>query len=327
MNKNFYTEKNLSNDIYKNKNLYTDENLSNDNYTNKNSSNDVYKKNLSYDIYHKKNLSPDTYNGESNPNNKDAPRKSCMKNKNNNKGSTTGKKVRFQKITIRQECINQDPNQEHNQEHSQENNQDDNQGRNQETNNEHNQKNITKTNKKRNRNKNRKNKITEVTLMYANVNGIKEKVNSLEQNASACGAHMVLVTETKQIPPKLQEYDKWKSKERKEGAGGGVGICARKDIASKITRTENLEDDEQDIVWVEMSQTKNKKLHIGCYYGKQENDKVDTLDKEYQQLDTQLATIISKGEAILTGDYNAKLEVNEDDYQQEESKSGNRLKN
>ena len=321
--KNLHKEKNLSSDIYTNKNLYKDKNLSNDIYTKKNSSKDVYNiKNLSYDIYHKKNLSPDTYNEESSPNNKEAPKRSCMKNKNSVKGSTTGKKVRFENITNRQEYINQDPSQEY----SQENNQDHNQEHYQETNKEHNQDNKTKTNKKRNRNINRKNKITEVTLMYANVNGIKEKVNSLQQNASACGAHIVLVTETKQIPPKLQEYDKWKSRERKERAGGGVGICARKDIASKITKIENMEDDEQDIVWVEMSQTKNKKLHIGCYYGKQENDKVDTLDKEYQQLDTQLSTIIPKGEAVLTGDFNAKLGINEDNYQQECSKGGNRLK-
>ena len=71
-----------------------------------------------------------------------------------------------------------------------------------------------------------------------------------------------------------------------------------------------------------MSQTKNKKIHIGCYYGKQENEKVDILDKEYQQLDTQLSNIIKKGEAVLTGDFNAKLEMKEGEYQQECSKQG-----
>ena len=37
-----------------------------------------------------------------------------------------------------------------------------------------------------------------------------------------------------------------------------MGICARKNIASRVSKMENMEDEEQDVVWAEVTQSKNK---------------------------------------------------------------------
>ena len=88
---------------------------------------------------------------------------------------------------------------------------------------------------------NKKGKIDKLRIMYVNINGIKDKLLSLEANAEAYEAHIVAVTETKQLPPKLKGYGNWKSKERTGKGGGGVAIAARLDISSKImTSTQGL---------------------------------------------------------------------------------------
>ena len=104
-----------------------------------------------------------------------------------------------------------------------------------------------------------------------------------------------------------------------------MAICARKNIASRVSKVENIEDEDQDVVWAEVTQSKNKKFYLACYYGKQEADKRTTIEKEYQQLDTQLGTMIRKGEIIIAADFNAKLEINEDNYKQKQSKNGELL--
>lgn len=77
---------------------------------------------------------------------------------------------------------------------------------------------------KNNKNKVRKkgkNKLTNLKLIFANANGIKDKISSVQAVAEEYGAHLVAIAETKQIPPKLEGYGKWKSKERTDRAGGG----------------------------------------------------------------------------------------------------------
>ena len=182
--------------------------------------------------------------------------------------------------------------------------------------------------KKRNRKKGKsKNKIKNLRIMYVNVNGIKDKVISLQSTAAAYDAHIIAVTETKQIPPQLKGYGKWKSKERKNKGGGGVAIAARSDINAKITKIDNLEDDDQDVVWVELKKSQKESLFIGTYYGKQEKHSREEVQKEYEQLNTQINMLKPKGEIILTGDFNAKLKINEGEYVQELSPNGKHLQN
>ena len=62
---------------------------------------------------------------------------------------------------------------------------------------------------------------------------------------------------------------------------------------------------------------KNKKFYLTRYYGKQEEEanKRSTMEKEYHQLDTQLGTMIGKGGIVITADFNAKMEIKEENYQ------------
>ena len=172
-----------------------------------------------------------------------------------------------------------------------------------------------------------KNKLKSLRILYANINGIKDKINSLELAAQLYGAHIIAVVETKQIPPRLDGYGIWKSKERKNRGGGGVAITARNDICSKISIVQNLEDDDQDVVWVELRKNQKEKVFIGTYYGKQESANRDEVEKEYDQLNTQINMLAPKGEIILTGDFNAKLEIKSDKYSQKISSNGKYLQN
>ena len=176
-----------------------------------------------------------------------------------------------------------------------------------------------------NRNKKRKRKtkkLDKLTLMYTNLNGIQGKVKSLENTANSVEAHIVAVTETKQKPPKLQGYGKWISKERKDKGGGGVAICARQDIANKLTKIEDLDEQEQEIIWTELKNTKKEITQLAVYYGKQEKENRNTIQAEFQNLATQVNQTKSKGEIIMSGDFNAKLENNTENHKQKLSPNG-----
>ena len=162
--------------------------------------------------------------------------------------------------------------------------------------------------------------------MYTNLDGIRGKVKNLQETALSLQAGAVVVTETKQVPPRLKGYGKWRSKERTTKGGGGVAICVREHLDSRITKRNDLEDEEQDVVWVDMKLGPKEKIMIGGYYGKQEKENAEVIDREYSQLDTQLSKLEREGECILSGDFNAKLQINEENYKQDMSNSGKRLK-
>ena len=163
-------------------------------------------------------------------------------------------------------------------------------------------------------------------LMYTNLDGIKGKVKDLEQTAQSLNADGIMVTETKQIPPRLKGYGRWRSKERTTKGGGGVAICFKEHLDSRITKRTDLEDEDQDVVWVDMKVGHKKKVIIGTYYGKQEKENAEVIEKEYSQLDTQLTKLEKEGPCILGGDFNAKLEINEENHKQSITTSGKHLK-
>ena len=167
-----------------------------------------------------------------------------------------------------------------------------------------------------------KNNIEKIKILYTNANGVADKMNSLQTAAQLYGAHIIAITETKQIPPKIDGYGNWKSKERKNKGGGGVAITARNDIYSKISEIVDLEDDDMDVVWVELRKSQKEKVYIGTYYGKQENEKREVVEKEYELLNSQINMLKNKGEIILTGDFNSKININQKKYQQKESGNG-----
>ncbi len=94
--------------------------------------------------------------------------------------------------------------------------------------------------------------ITELKIMYANANGIGDKINSIRSAAEFYGAYIIAITETKQIPPKIQGYGKWIEKQRRIHTGGGVVIMVRKDTASIITRVGYLGEEDQEVIWVNL---------------------------------------------------------------------------
>ena len=80
-------------------------------------------------------------------------------------------------------------------------------------------------------------------------------------------------------------------------------------------------------MWVELQRNQRDKIYIGTYYGKQENASRDEIEREHDQLNTQINVLAKGGELILTGDFNAKLEINHNQYEQRLSSNGKYLKN
>ena len=178
-----------------------------------------------------------------------------------------------------------------------------------------------KTNKRK-----KSKKQTKLKYMLVNLNGIKGKVKSLENNANSANAHIVAVTETKQKPARLQGYGKWISKERTKKGGGGVAICARQDIANKLTKSKNTGNIDQDILWTEFKNTQKEITQLATYYGKQEKEKRSTILTEFQELTTQVNQVKNKGEIIMGGDFNAKLKNDTKNHKQEISPNGTIMK-
>ena len=158
--------------------------------------------------------------------------------------------------------------------------------------------------------------------MYTNLDGIKGKTKSLEQTATSLNAHIVAVAETKQKPAKLLGYGSWISKERKHKGGGGVAICAKQEYCNKLTKNENLGEGDQEVLWTEFRNTQKEITNIAIYYGKQEKEKRETIQKEFKDLTTQTLQAKQKGEVIMNGDFNAKLEINTPQIKQSTSPNG-----
>ena len=99
-------------------------------------------------------------------------------------------------------------------------------------------------------------------------------------------ADIVLLTETKGIPPKIAGIT-WFHKQRKNGKGGGVAIGVNKDIAKHSKVITPNEDPDQEIIWVSTKTPKRKKTIFGCFYGPQEKMKKE-VKTQYDHLTIQL---------------------------------------
>ena len=109
-----------------------------------------------------------------------------------------------------------------------------------------------------------------INLLYANPDGITGKVTSLISAAQATNAHIIGLAETKlsKTHPLIQGYE-WINKPRKNRAGGGVALLIRQDIHHLTEQVEDLEDHDQEIIWIKLDH-KRTKTFIGIYYGPQE---------------------------------------------------------
>ncbi len=118
---------------------------------------------------------------------------------------------------------------------------------------------------------------------------------------------------------------KWTGSNREKTTGGGVGILIRNDIAPKITEELDVEQNiSLESQWIKLD-TKPKPLYIGCFYGPQENKNLEQVKETYSSLGIQIRQLQSRGEVILMGDFNAKIEINNEKAQQTQSRNGKLL--
>ena len=128
-------------------------------------------------------------------------------------------------------------------------------------------------------------------------------------------------------PPIIQGYKWINEKTRANKGGGGVAIAVREDLIHRTQQPQNLETRNEEATWIQIKTNQNNLLFIGTYYGKQETEKETIVEEEYTTLTTQINTLKTKGEVVLTGDFNAKLRVEkEGECLQEESRNGKLLK-
>ena len=185
--------------------------------------------------------------------------------------------------------------------------------------------------KKRNHNRQRGKKKKEkeenkVRILYTNPNGIAGKTESLTTIVNTLESDIILLAETKlKGPPPTIEGYKWIQRNRTERAGGGTAILIKNKMQSQIRRITNKETEEQEIIWVEYKTPNNRPTYIGVYYGPQEKQNKDETEAQYAHLTTEIEQLKTKGKVILAGDFNAKLKVNQNNIQQEQSRNGKYL--
>ena len=162
-------------------------------------------------------------------------------------------------------------------------------------------------------------------IMYVNANGITGKINSLNAAAKVHNSHIIAVTETKTTtdPPKLDGFE-WITKNRKGRLGGGVAIAIRQDIVKSVSQVLDLEDQNQEVLWIELKHGQQKTF-IGTYYGRQENATKEDVETEFSQLNAQINKLKDLGQVILTGDFNAKINIEQEHCKQQTSRNGKLL--
>ena len=133
---------------------------------------------------------------------------------------------------------------------------------------------------------------------------------------------IAFITETKGEPPIITGY-KWYTKNRQTKKGGGVAIAVREEIARHTFEGSKNENHDQEIIWIEIRPPGKEKYICGCFYGPQENQTKEEVERQYSQLETQIHRYQAEGEVILAGDFNAKLKTQE----QDESRNGSIMRN
>ena len=169
----------------------------------------------------------------------------------------------------------------------------------------------------------RTNKTRQLKIWYNNINGITSKITSLRNIIREDQPHIIALTETKTKSPQPIEGYKWISA-YKPNRAGGTAIAARKDIANNIQEEDSENTDKAEIIWTKMT-TGTQNTYIGVYYGKQENEKRETIHEEFSSITTEILRKRDKGNIILIGDFNAKIEINQPNILQKESPNGTAL--
>lgn len=176
-------------------------------------------------------------------------------------------------------------------------------------------------NKTRRSHKKYNNSTKELKIMYTNINGINSKKDSLQTIVTNLTPHIITITETKtNKAPKILGYT-WKT-QIKPNKAGGVAIGVRDDIKENTEKIDMEKEENMEVAWIKIN-NRNITTYIGTYYGKQENEYREQVEREYSTLNRQIIQLKEKGNVIITGDFNAKLKVEQDNTTiQHESNNG-----
>ena len=155
-----------------------------------------------------------------------------------------------------------------------------------------------------------KNSIDKIRLLTVNIRGTNSKVESLRSAILTYQPDIVCIQESMldQTRTPIIEGYKWAIKQRQNKQGGGVAILINNNI-QQITRMKQEEpDNEEEIQWLTIK-TKKEKITIGNFYGPQESEQRQIIKNTYRNLRTQIIKAKEEGPVILTGDFNAKLNI------------------
>ena len=83
--------------------------------------------------------------------------------------------------------------------------------------------------------------------------------------------------------------------------------------------------DTRAVIWIEIKTTHNNKIYIGTYYGKQEKEPRENIEREFSQLESQINKLQREAPIVLIGDFNAKVEINKRNAYQKQSPNGKYL--
>ena len=76
---------------------------------------------------------------------------------------------------------------------------------------------------------------------------------------------------------------------------------------------------------MDKTRMQTKEHVIGVFYGPQEKNKQELVKSIYNCLETQVSLQMSSNEVILGGDFNAKIEINNNEIKQKQSRKGKLL--
>ena len=99
-----------------------------------------------------------------------------------------------------------------------------------------------------------------------------------------------------------------------------MAIIISDTIKNKANIIVDLEDQDREIIWIEIKQGTNKTF-IGTYYGPQKNAPSEKIEREM----SQIHKLKTQGRGILTGDFNAKINIKQENCNQQTSRNGKHL--
>ena len=95
-------------------------------------------------------------------------------------------------------------------------------------------------------------------------------------------------------------------------------------IANLTTEDNSTNEENTETKWIKL-ECKPKNFAIGVFYGPQEKTKQELAKSIYNCLETQVSLQMSGNEIILGGDFNAKIEIDNNEIKQKQSRNGKLL--